>query len=118
MTTTSLQTWFYGQAGLSSETVGHGAGDAHDNQDQAQVDNQATIAPLVSPGKGDKAANDSFTCDALARAQRESRIVENRQHDEGEKCEAQKGKKILDLPNEQAKRDQQRSRRRPEKVSF
>ena len=100
-----------------STAVGHRAGDAHHDQDHAEMNHQAAVAPLIAPGQGNQTAQDTFAGDALARAQRKGGVVKDRGHDEGEQGKAQKRQKVSDLPDEQQQTEGSERRGGPEKIA-
>src|SRR3990172_10746881 len=63
------------QGRFALPAVGHGAGDAQDDEHDAKVNDESAVAPLVAPRQSDQAADDTFAGDAPARAQGERGVI-------------------------------------------
>ena len=73
-----LQFLLYRHRRFFFQAIGHRAGDAHHDQHDAQMNDEAAVAPLIAPRQSDQTAEDAFAGDALARAQRQRGVVKNR----------------------------------------
>ena len=61
------------------QAIGHGSGNAHNDQHDAEVNDQPAVASLIAPGQSDESTQHAFAGKPPARAQRQGGVIDDGQ---------------------------------------